>query len=67
MIKDTAMQHMTMREYVAIAMLSELGSKDGVLKMISEGEVSSTKVVETCFTWADVFMKVREERFNAKT
>ena len=67
MIKDTGMQHMTMREYVAIAMLSELGSKDGVLKMISEGEVSSTKVVETCFTWADVFMKVREEQFNAKT
>ena len=67
MIKDTSMQHMTMKEYVAIAMLTELGSKDAVLKMISEGEVSSTKVIETCFTWADNFMKVREERFNAQT
>ena len=56
-----------MREYVAVAMLTELGSKDAVLKMISEGEVSSTKVIETCFTWADNFMTVREERLNAKT
>ncbi len=67
MTKDINMQHMTMREYVAVAMLTELGSKDAVLKMISEGEVSSTKVIETCFTWADNFMTVREERLNAKT
>lgn len=66
-MKDINMQHMTMREYVAVAMLSELGSKDAVLKMITDGEVTSTRVVETCFSWADVFMKVREERLNAKT
>lgn len=66
MIKDVNMQHMTMTEYVAIAMLTELGSKDAVLKMVADGEVTSTKVVEICFNWADVFMKVREER-NAKT
>lgn len=56
-----------MREYVAVAMLSELATKDAVLKMITEGQVTSTKVVETCFNWADVFMKVREEQNNAKT
>ena len=66
-MKDINMQHMTMREYVAVAMLSELGSKDAVLKMITDGEVTSTRVVETCFSWADVFMKVREEKLNAKT
>jgi hypothetical protein len=42
MTKDINMQHMTMREYVAVAMLSELGSKDAVLKMISEGEITSS-------------------------
>ncbi len=56
-----------MREYVAVAMLSELGSKDAVLKMISEGEITSVNVIETSFAWADNFMKVREERLNAKT
>jgi len=67
MIKDVNMQHMTMREYVAIAMLTELGSKDAVLKLISEGDITSVNVIETSFAWADNFMKVREERFNAKT
>jgi hypothetical protein len=66
MTKDINMQHMTMTEYVAIAMLSELAFKDAVLKMINEKEITSTKVVETCFTWADVFMQVRAERY-AKT
>jgi len=67
MIKDVNMQHMTMREYVAVAMLTELGSKDAVLKMISEGDITSVNVIETAFAWADNFMKVREERLNAKT
>jgi hypothetical protein len=65
-VKDINMQHMTMTEYVAIAMLSELAFKDAVLKMIDQKEITSTKVVETCFTWADVFMQVRAERY-AKT
>jgi len=67
MIKDVNMQHMTLREYVAIAMLTELGSKDAVLKLISEGDITSVNVIETSFAWADNFMKVREERLNAKT
>jgi hypothetical protein len=68
MIKDVNMQHMTMREYVAIAMLTELGSKDAVLKLISEGDITSVNVIETSFAWADNFMKVREDvrRFTAK-
>ena len=66
-MKDINMQHMTMREYVAIAMLTELGSKDAVLKLISEGNITSVNVIETSFAWADNFMKVREERLNAKT
>jgi hypothetical protein len=66
MTKDINMQHMTMTEYVAIALLSELAFKDAVLKMIDQKEITSTKVVETCFTWADVFMQVRAARY-AKT
>ena len=66
MIKDVNMQHMTMTEYVAVAMLSELATKEAVLKMITSGEATSSSVVETCFAWAEVFMKVREKR-NAKT
>jgi len=65
-MKDINMQHMTMREYVAIAMLSELATKDAVLKLISEKEMTATKVVESCFNWADIFMSVREQR-NAQT
>jgi hypothetical protein len=66
MIKDVNMQQMTMKEYVCIALLTELATKDAVLKLIAEGETTATKVVESCFNWADIFMLVREAR-NAKT
>jgi len=63
---DPNMQHMTMTEYVAVAMLSELATKDAVLKMIGDKETTATKVIESCFNWADIFMAVRANR-NAKT
>ena len=63
---NVKMEHMTMKEYIAVAMMSELATKDAVLKMISDGEITATKVVESCFNWADIFMAVRESR-NAKT
>lgn len=66
MIDDVNMQHMTMTEYVAIAMLSELATKDAVLKMIGDKETTASKVVESCFNWADIYMAVRAKR-NAKT
>ena len=66
MTQDVNMQHMSMKEYVAIAMLTELATKDAVLKMIGDGDTTATKVVESCFNWADIFMSVREAR-NAKT
>jgi hypothetical protein len=66
MIDDVNMQHMTMTEYVAIAMLSELATKDAVLKMIGDKETTASKVVESCFNWADTYMAVRAKR-NAKT
>jgi len=47
-------------------MLSEKATKDAVLKLISEKEMTATKVVESCFNWADIFMSVREQR-NAQT
>lgn len=62
MINDVNMQHMTMTEYVAIAMLSELATKDAVLKMIGDKETTATKVVESCFNWADIYMAVRAKR-----
>lgn len=63
---DVKMEQMTMREYIAVAIMSELATKDAVLKMISDGEITATKIVESCFNWADIFMSVRAER-NAKT
>jgi len=64
--QDINMQHMTMKEYVAIAILTELAGKDAVLKMIGEKETTATKVVESAFNWAEAFMQVRAAR-NAKT
>ena len=64
--KDVNMQHMTMKEYVTIAILTELATKDAVLKMIGEKETTATKVVESAFNWAEAFMQVRASR-NAKT
>jgi hypothetical protein len=55
-----------MKEYVAIAILTELAGKDAVLKMIGEKETTATKVVESAFNWAEAFMQVRAAR-NAKT
>ena len=64
--KDVNMQHMSMKEYVAIAILTELATKDAVLKMIGEKETTATKVVESAFNWSEAFMQVRASR-NAKT
>jgi hypothetical protein len=66
MTHDINMQHMSMKEYVAIAILTELAGKDAVLKMIGEKETTATKVVESAFNWAEAFMQVRATR-NAKT
>lgn len=60
--QDINMQHMTMKEYVAIAILTELAGKDAVLKMIGEKETTATKVVESAFNWAEAFMQVRANR-----
>jgi hypothetical protein len=66
MTQDINMQHMTMKEYVAIAILTELATKDAVLKMIGDNETTPTKVVESAFNWGEIFMQVRAAR-NAKT
>ena len=66
MTHDINMQHMSMKEYVAIAILTELAGKDAVLKMIGDGETTATKVVESAFNWAEAFMQVRATR-NVKT
>jgi hypothetical protein len=55
-----------MKEYVAIAILTELATKDAVLIMIGDKETTATKVVESAFNWAEAFMEVRASR-NAKT
>ena len=65
-MKDINMQHMTMTEYVSIAILSELAMRDDVWDNIVAGEVSAKDVAEQSFYWADVWMKVREERNRGK-
>ena len=61
-MKDVNMQHMTMTEYVAIAILTEIVSNPAIDKAITENNVLPSTVVETCFQWADVFMQVRQKR-----
>ena len=60
--KDVNMQHMTMTEYVSIAILSEYSSMPAMVKAIDEGRVSPRELVQNCFKWADLWMSVREER-----
>lgn len=62
MIQDINMQHMTMTEYVAIAILTEIVSNPAIDKVITENKVLPSTVVETCFQWGDVFMQVRLAR-----
>lgn len=66
MTTDINMQHMSMKEYVAVAMLSELANTESTRKAIARRDTTSYEVVGVCFAWAEVFMEVREER-NAKT
>jgi hypothetical protein len=66
MIKDVNMQHMTMKEYVSIAILSEMTTKQEVWQALGDGTTDAKAVVKQSFAWADIWMQVREER-NAKT
>jgi hypothetical protein len=66
MTKDPNMQHMTMKEYVSIAMLGEYAVMPSMVKAIDEGIITPRELIENCFRWADLWMMVREER-NAKT
>jgi len=66
MTQEINMQHMTMREYVSIAILSEMTTKKEIWDALAEGTTDARAVVKQSFAWADVWMLVREER-NAKT
>jgi hypothetical protein len=66
MTKEINMQHMTMREYVSIAILGEMTAKKEIWEALAEGTADAKSVVKQSFAWADVWMMVREER-NAKT
>lgn len=66
MTQDVNMQHMTMREYVSIAILSEMTTKPEIWEALGDGTTDAKAVVKQSFAWADVWMMVREER-NAKT
>jgi hypothetical protein len=67
MTTDINMQHMTMTEYVAVAVLSEMINKDSTLQAIASKEMSAQQVVKHCFNVAEVFMEVRKERRLAET
>ena len=59
MTKDINMQHMTMREYVSIAILGELSTKEEIWKALAEGTTDAKAVVKQSFAWADIWMMVR--------
>ena len=67
MIKDANMQHMTMTEYVSIAILTESTGSATMRKGIAEGLINEVDVVKEAFEWADLWMKIREERLNNET
>lgn len=66
MTKDINMQHMSMKEYVSIAILSEMTTKPEIWEALAKGTTDAKAVVKQSFAWADIWMQVREER-NAKT
>jgi hypothetical protein len=66
MTQEVNMQHMTMREYVSIAILGEMTTKPEIWEALADGTTDAKAVVKQSFAWADVWMMVREER-NAKT
>jgi hypothetical protein len=61
MTKDVNMQHMTMKEYIAVAVLSEQVANQTVLQGIAKGLFSPEDIIRECFGWAEAFMKVRNE------
>jgi len=67
MIKDVNMQHMTMTEYVAAALLGDLATDSTTQKAIVANEITAKDIVQIAFSWADLYMIVREERNRAKT
>ena len=67
MIKDVNMQHMTMTEYVAAALLGDLATDSTTQKAIVANEITAKDIVQIAFSWADLYMVVREERNRAKT
>jgi hypothetical protein len=66
MTQEVNMQHMTMREYVSIAILGEMTTKPEIWEALADGTTDAKAVVKQSFAWADIWMMVREER-NAKT
>jgi hypothetical protein len=66
MTKDINMQHMTMKEYVSIAILGELITKESVWESMGKGDTTPLDVVKQSFHWAELWMLAREER-NAET
>ena len=65
-MKDINMQHMTMTEYVSIAILSEYSSMPTMVKAIDEGRFTPKELVENCFKWADLWMLDRKStRLNS--
>jgi len=60
MTKDVNMQHMTMKEYVSIAILGELITKESVWKSMGTGDTTPQQVVEQSFHWAELWMLQRE-------
>jgi hypothetical protein len=61
------MSNMTMKEYVAAAMLTELACSEDIRLAIGKKATTPHEVTRICFVWADVFMEVREELRLAKT
>jgi len=62
MTKDVSMQAMTMKEYVSVAILSDLATDELILKSIAKNQITPKQVVASTFDWAEIWMEVRNER-----
>jgi hypothetical protein len=62
MTNDPNMQHMTLTEYVSVAILTEYSSMPSVIEAIDKGKINPSDVVRNSFKWAELWMQVREER-----
>ena len=62
MTKDVSMQAMTMKEYVSVALLSDIATDETIMQAVAKKQITPEEVVDSTFDWAEIWMEVRNKR-----